>query len=312
MKDDELWGHARHCPCKQQTIENRQTAVKVSAQLLLAAAVDEGEQDADFKRLKEQVLIKMHKDKIYYEIVNDTIIRKFGTILLSKLGPKRQHDIAQRMRQLARVKIEVNKTSETADELDEMIKGPRFDAIVNAVKCIAELDTNEEGVSCMGKPGLALRIGHNLKKAAQIKYGFSLRNENATATKDAETFQKLYAAEWNDTISGLAFSSLKLKNINTTEADTLPMTTDLVKLKKWLDDCMPKVRLQLETNCNLDSWIELCKLTLARVLLLNKRRGAEAAKILLRSYLERPDWRNAANDEVLRSLLPIERKLFER
>jgi hypothetical protein len=47
------------------------------------------------------------------------------------------------------------------------------------------------------------------------------------------------------------------------------------------------------------------RVVLSRITIVNKRRGGEASRLLLSSYTKRPDWREAANTEITRSLKPM-------
>ena len=47
------------------------------------------------------------------------------------------------------------------------------------------------------------------------------------------------------------------------------------------------------------SWRKLSKLTMARLILFNKRRGGEVSRLLLKTYKERPNWKESMNNEIL-------------
>ena len=94
--------------------------------------------------------------------------------------------------------------------MTEMIKGEMFDKILAAVNGITEANINEEGVTIFSKPGLALRLGHNLCKIASIKYGMALRSGDNKDLADSDTFRKLYDGEWTDRVSSRALTSMKV------------------------------------------------------------------------------------------------------
>lgn len=50
---------------------------------------------------------------------------------------------------------------------------------------------------------------------------------------------------------------------------------------------------------------------LARLILFNKRRGEEPAKLKIASFLNRPSWKDG-NDEIVQSFNPIERELMKK
>ena len=69
----------------------------------------------------------MHKDDIFDIIKGDELIKYFGTVLLRKRGPRRKNDVAQRMRQLARL---VNQLDDMDGiRLNERISDAGFDIV---------------------------------------------------------------------------------------------------------------------------------------------------------------------------------------
>ena len=97
-----------------------------------------------------------------------------------------------------------------------------------------------------------------------------------------------------------------------TKVNTFEHGYDLVILKKHLDAEIQKNSNILAEETNFTAWRSLAEATLARIVLLNKRRGAEAAKLLITAYQNRPNWTATANHEVLCSLTDLEKKMFQR
>ena len=254
--------------------------------------------------------LNTRQDGVREDIVNDQLIVKFGLVLYGKLGDRRKNDISQRLRQLARLKKQIMSEDSHSDQLFDFLSGNNFDSVVEGVLKICGRYENEEKVVRMKKPGLALRLGHNLIKAAEIKCGMALRNDDNVSCEKVETFIKLYRREWNDLVSSVALATLKTNKFN--KGQVIPLTDDLVKLKDHLSAKMSILTRQVGISPTYQLWRELAEVTMVRILLLNKRRGAEASKLLLGAYHSRPNWENMANREVLDSLSPLERQMFSR
>jgi len=92
----------------------------------------------------------------------------------------------------------------------------------------------------------------------------------------------------------------------------LPLTEDLLKLKNYEQKLLEQLTEELEQNQNYDTYRRLLEVVLTRMITFNKRRGGEAARLMLSAYTDRPDWHKTANSEILKSLQPLERKIFER
>jgi hypothetical protein len=214
------------------------------------------------------------------------------------------------MRQLGRLKKVLKEDSKTDYAMKDYLTPGMFDIVIKSVKRLVETYSSAEGVTAIKKPGLALRMGHNLRKLAQIKYGKAIRTSNTKDEKDGDIFLKLMHNEWNDYISSVALASIKTNKFN--KPDVLPLTSDLLTLKNYVDGQMTTLSTAVKTNPSYSVWRALAEVTLARILLFNKRRGSEAAKLLISSYTSRPNWTTQANTEIVDTLSEIEKKLFNR
>ncbi|KAL3854014.1 hypothetical protein ACJMK2_013298 [Sinanodonta woodiana] len=286
FKKGDLWKHGRSCKFKCPNATGNETSMQARSKLLLSSTVE-----SRCKNLSP-ILDSMHSDEVYGFLKNDNLILSFGKILFEKLGIRRKHNISQRMRQLARIKISLEPK---CDQLADIICGKQFDNVVNATNTLCNKIQNNEKVFVFEKPGLALRLGHNLMKCAQIKRGNALRNDDESGYKEASRFLELKDAEWADKISSIALTTLKTNKFN--KNDLLqPLSTFITEIK---------------TNQTYTIWRQLAETTLAKVVIFNKIRGGEAAQLLLETYAKRGFWKSKANEEILNSLSSVE-KLFSR
>lgn len=174
----ELWRHVKyHCPQRPRMVDQSETRQKTSitsqAKILLSSAImPNGAINAELKLIND-ALIKAHDDEIKANIVNDFTLKKVGGVLLNKLGERRRNCVMQRLRQLARLKIECK-----AKGIRELIKGSSFDVVIRGVKDLVEEDVNEEGITIFKNPCLAITLGNNMKKVASILAGEAVREDN--------------------------------------------------------------------------------------------------------------------------------------
>ena len=77
-------------------------------------------------------------------------ILKFGIVLKKKLGMKRKNDIAQRIRQLGRLKLELG-----IGDMNDMINPMHFDSVLNANRSLCRVSYSEENIQVFQLPGLA-------------------------------------------------------------------------------------------------------------------------------------------------------------
>ena len=261
------------------------------------------------KQFKNDVLQKMNQDNVYKAAVQDPLILAFGQILYTKLGKRRANNISQRMRQLGRIKMELDRSDSNRHHMKHYISGRGFDLVIDAVYAVAELVSNEQDDKIFRKPSLALRLGHDIIKMAELKRGKSIREEDDVGEKEADRFIKLKKAEWADRVSTIAVTTLSTNKFN--KPSFLPLTKDLVTLRQYLDNKAKKYCEELERRANYNNWRNLADILLCLLTVFNKRRGGEVEELRLSTYMEKKDWTKTANAEVIELLEPLEKELFE-
>ena len=315
---EQLWRHAVNCPFKEvngSTVGSDGNVVGrvkycAAGQLLLDGSLLKDNHTVVDPQFKAKVLERMRKDKVRKVCATDSVILGFGQVLFKRLGPQRALDVQQRMRQLGRLLQEINSVDGVSFQLTDVISGNNFDRVISGVHRVAGLTTHSTGRRIYKIPSLASKLGHSLKKCAEIKLGIGIRQGDATVQQQANAFLQLHGAEWQDNVSAACTVSFKLSNMN--KAHELPKREDLDTLKQFQTSQMQTLVRELREQPEYESWRQLAEITLSRMTLFNKRRGGEAAQLLVAHYLERPDWQAKSNSEIVSSLMPIEKELLKR
>lgn len=259
------------------------------------------------------VISKIRSDEIGNICKNDILILKFGAMQFEKYADTQSEFIRQSMRQLARLRSSLNSLDNNMSKSFSSYLSPeKFDLIVQATKNISMNAISSDSVVRpeFHTPSLALKIGFALKKCIAIERGSALRSGNIKRNKSLLSLNDLIDMEWNIRISSNALSTLHRRKFNASQL--LPITDDLVKLSKHIDNEIIKYKLQVESvERNNQKWTRLATLCLARIILFNKRRSGEAAKMKLSDYISRPTWEEQNTKEIRNSLTPIEKKLSE-
>ena len=87
----------------------------------------------------------------------------------------------------------------------------------------------------------------------------------------------LCGEEWCSEISSVALQNLHNKKFNTVKR--LPVASDLQKLNEFLDSQADDRLKQIDQNPKLNVWRQLASITLAQLVLFNKRRGGETERM---------------------------------
>ena len=85
-----------------------------------------------------------------------------------------------------------------------------------------------------------------------------------------------------------------------------------MKLRKYQEEQMAKLGRLLNELPTYSTWRNLLDVVYCRVVIFNKRRGGETAKLLLQAYVNRPTWERVASDAIVSTLTPVEQRLLRR
>ena len=306
FKNSELWRHCKTCRHKTNGDSKKYKNIQSHSRLLLPSFFKE-----DQENLSKFVLTKMKNDEIAHIAREDELLLSFGSSVLEKVGKTKAQYVSQRMRQMARLILEMRK-SIPAVSLTELIDTKYFDAMTKAIKVMCNFD-EEEHLS-VETPSLALKLGHSLKRCGQLLKSRSLRAKDDLKLKGAKRFLELFENEWATAISSRTLASMGEKRQN--KIEYLPIAEDLKKLRCHLASEIEKLTSAIEETGSgpqkhHSTWIQLAKVTLARIIIFNKRRSGETSKLEIEKFKSRPDWKHC-DSTIKSSLTPIERRLCER
>ena len=313
VQNHELWRHVGQCPFNDkkmgpdsENIVNRR--LQHESDMLLY-----GSQEFCSQAMQDTVISSMRPDEITFTAKRDDLIMLFGNSWFEKSGSVRANYISDKMRSLARLAMKLRDLTGNEDaDLAKFLKPEMFDKVVDATKEICGFAQAKENdhLSSFEKPGLALKLGYSLKRCAELLRGFALRKKDKDMKEDVESFVELINSEWSSKVSSAALRALGDNAFNKTP--DMPETEDLVKLRDFLLSKIPTTTQSLLLEPSLSTWRSLAELTVARILLFNKRRGNEGSKMEIKQFQERPKWADVSMEEMSRSLQPLEIELCKR
>ena len=223
----------------------------------------------------------------------------FLLLVVEKVGSTGGHDISQKMQNLARLLISLREA--VNDENAQLSQFPRRDKFDVLIQCVMQSSSKfdvKRGEKEVGTPSLALHNGHSLKKCVCVVRGKALREKDKGLLEDVEHFEKLMEAEWNFRISHHSITTLNDRKHN--QPELLPVTNDLKKLKEFITSKIIALTSELQgTNRPLQqNWRDLSEMVLNRLILFNKRRGGETAKLHVETYINRLEQLTGAKAQI--------------
>lgn len=248
------------------------------------------------------------KDSIFLAVKNDPLILKLGSRLYHRHGHMTHLNqyIMQKMRELGRFLIEARKLNDDIIRLQDCINAQQFRVTAEAARKTAGYKEKEKKFKT---PSLALKIGHSLKKCAEIVLGEAFMLEDESMKRNAKAFIRMYDMDWNHEISNHALRSMEENTWNS--SSTLPLTRDVLCLQKHLKEKSKESKNLLSTEVTPEAWHTMCEITLCQVTLFKCRRGGETQRLTLETYQKTMEKNSntEVDEEILSSLSKFEKHL---
>lgn len=311
MLKKHLWRHLKYscsiCNKNIKTNSTQNTQVLSESKSLLASILFEKQP----KQFVEHIILKLRDGEVTNAVKQDELILKFGLLLYDKYGITQAEMTRQHMRQLGRLVIELREHDPNKSSLAEWLFPSCFDIVVDTVKSLCKVhELHDKSMRpTFGIPSLALKLGHHIRKCISIEKGSALRKCDRNRCETLDCFMQLIDLEWSTRISSSALATLYTKKMNA--SNLLPLTEDLVKFNNFIEKEIKNLMCVITQNDKID-WKRLCSLTLAKIILFNKRRSGEASRMKIKDFISKPDLKHAGLQDFKNSLTELERKISER
>ncbi|XP_028428579.1 uncharacterized protein LOC114552135, partial [Perca flavescens] len=129
--------------------------------------------------------------------------------------------------------------------------------------------------------------------------------EDEELIRYTDTFKKLYTSRWSELVSHSALNTLSDAKYN--KPSTLPFTEDVQILHQYLEKSAESAFCSLKEEATTQNYAQLAKLTLAQIIVFNRRRAGEVSKMRLKSFHERDNTK--LHEDVAMGLSKTEQKL---
>lgn len=196
---------------------------------------------------------------------------------------------SRKMRELARLLIEVRKRDKSIKSLMDCLRPQNFDMIVEATKAAAKYIAETQTYK---SPTYALNIGTTLKECCELAITSSCKLKHLTSFQSNEEIVSelkvmimMIKSNWKYEVSHQALNDLHENKMNS--ISIIPLATDLKKFKNYLVEKGKEAFSQL-TNDNTNSlaFKELTENVYCRVLLLCRKRPGELSRLPVKLYLK--------------------------
>ncbi|XP_049928186.1 uncharacterized protein LOC126407385 isoform X2 [Epinephelus moara] len=295
----DLWRHHKHCKLQVKEDGPKKRRVQAASAMMLPL-------DAAVSRGLKRILATMSYDPMSVLVKSDTLIISLGERMFLNGGEvqRREADIKNKMRELARLVLQARKIDKDIVFLKDLITPEKFNTVLEAVK---QMNGFDETTNRYSVPSTALKLRSSLTHVVEILEGEAVRQQDVAIMRRAEQFQKLVDLDWTTHVSSNALKILYQKKWNSPQM--LPLSKDIKKLQdhlKHLEDTNKKALIDRPSK---RPWSELSQVTLAQLILFNRRREGEVSRMEVQTYLQRN--MQCMEDDIEESLSPFEKKLCE-
>ena len=236
----------------------------------------------------QQILQHMRKDDIYEIILKDKAIQLVGEHIFLSKKPGKEKDAKIKARNAMRRLAKLCVTCPSFQSSIDMFMVKNITLLEEAIIKVCD-DKN------FFKPGLNVALGTLIKSSAKILRTHFLVIQKKSVSDELAQFLEIFKMYYPRICSKAEYCLKEKRQRETRKPSSLPNENDLSKLNRFLVGEIDKLaKEELDTRT---AFVRLRKLTLARLTLLNARRGSEVSRLKIEHYEERNSWidRNLEN-----------------
>jgi len=273
-----LWRHMRSCKLKPGSVPLKPGKNRIQSMCTYTGPVP-----SHVSKQMWGLIGAMIPDPITDIIKKDHVIIDVGQHLLNKGGmsARNQQCVREKLREMGRL-IDNARRVTTLKTMEDFINPKNYFETVKAVKmtCGYDSDTNTFLI-----PSLANKLGNALVKVSKLLKAQGLILNNEELVRNATGFQEVHSEKWNEMISATALRNIAEAKWNV--PTLMPFTEDVQKMHQFLSQMQDECRSALSESPSTKTWTDLAKVCLAQIILFNRRREGEVARMPLSAFLSR-------------------------
>lgn len=296
-----LWQHKTTCPESDKQKKKRGGHVKEGRNLLPLKH--------DVTVQLRAVVARMLHDDISLIAKNDRDILNVAQHEIETSNSFKKGEVArEKMRTLGKVLKLARSFNKNIMCGEDLVKPSAFDTMIKCARTMSGYDANTQkhkAYSNAGRVGFALKDLALAVRSKYIKQG--LRDKSV----EVDEFLKLRESDWDKVTASARHQGEEEKWRN---PQILPLTEDCVKFHGYLVDKEKEIKVDMAKEGHLSdqNYISLAEITLAQVILFNRRRPREVESIQLKDYLRQTEKKRPIQDEIKKSLTISEKIALNR
>lgn len=221
----------------------------------------------------------MRNDNVYGIMIKDETVVKYGNMMILKYSTSTHHYkmIAQQLRHICRLVIEIKKLNTSVQHVKDMLDPKNYDDLVKAIHNLAGLADGK-----YKSPSVANHSCTLIMHLVQFVKCQSIKNGDQDLRKRLEDFSYLMQHSQNALITKIAGENRTQHQRS--KVELLPTTKEINKLNDLLsseiEDCVRDLQIDFDFN----TWLKLSELTLIALMVFNRKRPGDIEKTHIVEY----------------------------
>lgn len=233
--------------------------------------------------LVDKIFPNMRADDCVDVIRYDWLLNAFGNDLCLNYSPHFQQDLIKRqLRACGKLLVAARSISEGITDFASILHVRNCNTIINAIRMVSGFNAETKTFK---HPSTAASSVTLVNKLAELLLVESMKAEKEddekNVTRFSTVFQKEAKLKLNKIVGVMKETRLRERDEN------IPSKADVQRLADYLDSETKKCHFVLKHNYSYRNWVYLAQLTMASIIVFNRRRVGEIKNMLLRNFYRR-------------------------
>lgn len=258
----------------------------------------------------KKVFSKLRDGPIIRLIRYDWLVTVFGNFLCTKYTPDFQEKhVRARLRSIGSLLYVLKQINRSVADLQTVFIPKNYDSVIAAIRIVGRLN---ETTNLFGAPMTASGIVTNLKDIGNVLIAEYIKNAEPEKKMQSMDFMKVLNSPVGIGISILKAVTDTQAAMKKGKKANIPTTNDVKQLAQYLDIERKNSFETLASTYSYDHWVELLELTMASLIVFNRRRVGETQNIHVIDFTERERVNEYSNKELFAKLSDQAKKLAEQ
>lgn len=233
--------------------------------------------------LSEQIFPNMNHDDCVDVVRYDWLLITFGNDLCLNYSANYQRDLIKRhLRSAGKLLLAARSISERITDFTSLLHVKSCNIIINAIRTVSGFDQTTKSFKHPSTAAATVTLINNIAKVFLIE---SMKEEKKEQEENVTRFATVFEKEAKVKINKIV--GVMKEKAHRERDENIPSTADVRRLADYIDAETDKCFTELKLKYSYPKWLYLGQLTMASIIVFNRRRVGEVRNILVRDFKRR-------------------------